>query len=203
MRDALLVQLLLYMCAYCLIFMLSIYMQVSLGHTPQTSGLLLALASLLMAASAPIAGALSDRVAPRVIASVGVAAVLACTIMASRLGPETSLVYVAGVVVLQGLGFGLFASPNMTIIMNSATAQTVGMASALSAKSRALGMILGMLVSVVLISLELGDEPVEQHPREFIEVMVVAFEVLSVVGVVALLISMFTGARSHASRDDA
>ncbi|KIG17703.1 Efflux pump antibiotic resistance protein [Enhygromyxa salina] len=193
MRDALLVQLLVYMSAYCLVFMLSIYLQVSLGHSAEKSGLLLALASLLMAASAPVAGALSDRVSPRVIASLGVGSVLACTLMATQLGPQTSLAYVAVLVVLQGLGYGLFASPNMTIIMNSATAQTVGMASALSAKSRALGMILGMLVTVVLISWKLGDAPVEQHPAEFIEVVVVGFEVLALVGAVALLISVSTG----------
>ncbi|PRP94263.1 MFS transporter [Enhygromyxa salina] len=198
MRDALLVQLLVYMSAYCLVFMLSIYTQVSLGQTAQTSGLLLALASLLMAAAAPIAGALSDRAPPRVIASVGVAAVLACTLMATQLGPETSLIYVAGIVVMQGLGFGLFASPNMTIIMNSATARTLGVASALSAKSRALGMILGMLVGVVLISAKLGDAPVEEHPREFNEVVVIAFAVLSGVGTLALLISLFTGRRAPA-----
>lgn len=196
MRDALLVQMLVYMSAYCLVFMLSIYMQVSLGHTPQTSGLLIALASLLMAASAPIAGALSDRVPPRVIASVGVAALLGCMVMATQLGPDTSLVYVGGIVVLQGLGFGLFSSPNMTIIMNSATAQTLGVASALSAKSRALGMIMGMLISVVLISYKIGDEPVEQHPREFIDVVTIAFGVLAVVGAVALVISVFVGARA-------
>ena len=45
LSAALLVQLLLYMSAYCTIFMLSIYMQISLGHAAKTSGQIIAIGS--------------------------------------------------------------------------------------------------------------------------------------------------------------
>lgn len=193
MRSALFVQLLLYMSAYCSTFMLSIYLQVCLGHSAQTAGLTLAIGAVLMAATAPIAGALADRLRPRMIASLGVASIVVCTLLASTLDGGSNLGFVAMILVFQGLGFGLFSSPNMTLIMNSAEADAVSMASALSAKARSLGMISGMLVVAVLISLELGDAPVESAPATFIEISNRAFAALAGLSLFAFTASLLAG----------
>lgn len=193
LRSALLVQMLLYTSGYCSVFVLSIYLQVSLGHPAQTTGLLIALGSVLMAVTAPIAGFLSDRLRATVFASLGVAAVLICSLMATRLNADTGLGFVAAILVVHGLGYGLFASPNMTMVMNSASPETLGQVSALSAKARALGMIAGVLIGAVLISLELGHESVQDHPIEFIAITVAAFWILAALAGLALVISLLTG----------
>lgn len=195
LRSALLVQLLLYTSGYCSTFVLSIYLQVSLGHTAETAGLLLGLGSLLMAITAPIAGFLSDRLHAAVFASAGVTAVLICSLMATTLDADTSLGFVAAILIMHGLGYGLFASPNMTMVMNSATADTLSQVSAMSAKARSLGMIFGVLIGAVLISLELGHEQVEAHPMEFISITVAAFRMLAVLAGVGLVISLVAGRR--------
>jgi MFS family permease len=197
MRAALLVQMLLYLSAFCSTFMLSVYMQVSLGHPAKTSGYMLSISGVLMAMIAPVAGALSDRTRPGLIAGVGVSMVLAASLVGTQLTPESSLGHVAWVLALQGIGFALFSSPNMTIIMNSAAKSEVSMASALGAKARSLGMISGMLVTSLLIAVHIGNDAVEEHPLEFVAVVVAGFSIMAVSNALALLVSVLTGLRSH------
>ena len=190
LRGALSVQMLLYMSAFSSIFMLSIYMQVSLGHSARVAGQVLAIGSILMALTSPVAGRLADRYPPRMLSSLGVLGVLASVLLALSLDDSSSLAMVTLVLAVQGLGFAFFSSPNMTTIMNSVSAESTSMASALAAKSRSLGMVIGMLITTVLISLNLGNDPVAQHPLRFIDIMVSAFAILAALSVAALVVSI-------------
>ncbi len=195
LRNALLVQMLIYMSAFSSIFMLSIYMQVSLGHPARLAGQVLASGSILMALASPVAGRLADRYPPGAVASFGVGGVLASVIIATALHQGSSLAIVVLVLAVQGLGFAFFSSPNMTTIMNSVSADTVSMASALGAKSRSLGMVSGMLIAAVLISLSIGNDPIAEHPARFIGIMVTAFTVLATLSAMALAVSLLARGR--------
>src|SRR6185503_17381729 len=85
LRNALFVQWLLYCNAFGSVFLLSLHMQSVLGHAANTAGLVLAVSTLLMAALAPFAGRLADRIQPARVASVGVAVVLIAALMATQL----------------------------------------------------------------------------------------------------------------------
>jgi MFS family permease len=203
LRNALLVQLLLYANAFSSIFLLSIYAQVSLGHSAETSGQVLAVGAVVMAVMAPVAGILTDRYRPRLILGFGVAWVLLSALMATTLDERSSLAFVALVLAAHGLGFGLFLSPNTTIIMNSVSANATGTASALGAKARSLGMVSGMLVTTILISLAIGNDPIDQHPIRFIETMVTVFSILAVLTAVALVLCFLTTTRRQIDSPDA
>ncbi|MCK6551418.1 MFS transporter [Myxococcota bacterium] len=190
LADALLVQMLLYMNAATVAFMLSLYMQVSLGEPAKVSGQILALGTVLMAVLAPVAGALADRHHPRVISSVGVACVVATSAFGTTLGADSSLVAVGALLVVQGLGFALFSSPNMATIMNSVPQERMGLASALGAKSRSLGMVLGMLVPSLLVSLDFGTAPITDDPLRFVSTMTTAFAVLTATTALALFVGV-------------
>ncbi|HFE47114.1 MAG TPA: MFS transporter [Nannocystis exedens] len=190
LRGALVVQALLYMSAYASLFMLSLYLQAVLGRTPALAGRVLALGTVLMAVCAPIAGALADRLRPALLASVGVASVLLSSLLAVALGPGSELHAVVMVLAAQGIGFAFFSSPNMTLIMNSVPNSAVGGASALGATSRSFGMISGMLMISVLLTLALGDLPVASAPLRFIEVMHSAYSLLAVAGALALVLCL-------------
>src|SRR5205807_903755 len=133
LRNALLVQWLLYCNAFGAVFLLSLYMQTVLGHSANTSGEVLAVGTLLMAAIAPAAGILSDRYRPSVIASCGVGVVLIAALLATGLGAGSHLLHVGLVLAVQGLGFAFFSSPNMTMVMNAVPPKRTSIASALSA----------------------------------------------------------------------
>jgi hypothetical protein len=83
----------------------------------------------------------------------------------------------------------------MTIIMSSVSADATSMASALGAMARYLGMLAGMLITVVVIAVHIGNDPVDQHPIRFIETMVTAFSMLSFLTAVALGVCFLTRTR--------
>ncbi|MGQ0655169.1 MAG: MFS transporter [Betaproteobacteria bacterium] len=186
---ALLVQCLLYCNAFGAVFLLAIYVQAVLGRGADVAGEVLAVGSLLMAAVAPFAGRLADRVRPGVVASWGVGIALIAGVWAAFLGAGWSLVEVALVLAIQGVGFAFFSSPNMARAMNSVPRERSGLAGGLSATARSFGMVLGMLIVGALVSVNLGHEPVGADPARFIATMQAAFWVLAALTALALAIS--------------
>jgi hypothetical protein len=81
--------------------------------------------------------------------------------------------------VTQGIGFAMFSSPNMAIIMNSVQPNEYGIASALSANMRSLGMVLSMMMITVFMSFYLGTHMIDTHPAEFLSVMHSSFFVFA------------------------
>ncbi len=195
--KALLVQWLLYCNAFGTVFLLSLYMQTVLAHGANTAGQVLAVGTLLMAAIAPFAGSLADRIRPAVIASCGVAVVLVAALMATALGAGSHLVFVGLVLAVQGVGFAFFSSPNMTMVMNAVPPDRTGIASALSATARSLGMVSGMLIVAALVSLNLGHDPVGADPARFVATMNTSFWILAAVTFAALAASLLNKKRSH------
>ena len=198
--SALLVQWLLYCNAFGTVFLLSLYLQSVLGHAANTAGQVLAVGMLLMAAIAPAAGALADRLRPALIASCGVAVVLVAALAATLLGAGSSLIHVGLVLAVQGVGFAFFSSPNMTMVMNAVPRSRSGIASALSATARSLGMVSGMLIVAALVSLNLGHEPPGADPARYVATMRTAFWILAGVTAAALAVSLLR-ARRHVLLD--
>lgn len=201
LRSALVMQALLYTSAISVAFLLGIYMQVTLGKSALLSGQVLALGSLLMAVVAPLAGALSDRYRPAPIALGGMALVGVTALASTSFDAASSLAVVSAVLALQGIGFALFSSPNMAIIMNSVPRAQASTASALAAKSRSFGMLAGMAIAAAMISLHLGNEPVEREPLRFIAPMQAAFWVLTCLAAIALALGLATGRRPAKASD--
>lgn len=186
LRNALLVQVLIYTNAIGAAFLLSIYMQVTLGHSARLAGQIIGLGSILMAVVSPFAGILADRYRPAPIALGGVALLAIGAFMLTTLDAGSSLFLIAAALAVQGVGFALFSSPNMAIVMNSVSRERASMASALVAKGRSFGMLMGVTIAVALISLYLGNEPVDREPLRFLEPMIAAFWVLAILTVAAL-----------------
>ena len=190
LRNALFVQWLLYCNAFGSVFLLSLHMQSVLGHAANTAGLVLAVSTLLMAALAPFAGHLADRLQPARVASVGVAVVLIAALMATRLDAGSHLLTIGLVLAVQGVGFAFFSSPNMAMVMNAVPRERTGIASALSATARSLGMVSGMLIVGALVSLNLGHDPVGADPARFVATMHTSFWILAAVTALALTVSL-------------
>ncbi|TMG42199.1 MAG: MFS transporter [Chloroflexi bacterium] len=190
LRNALVVQWLLYCNAFGTVFLLSLYMQTVLGRTPETAGGVLAIGTLLMAAIAPLAGILADRARPALIAASGVGVVLVAALGATTLGAGAPLLAVGLVLAVQGVGFAFFSSPNMTMVMNAVPPERTGIAAALSASARSLGMVSGMLIVGALVSINLGHEPIGADPARFIATMHTSFWILAAVTGAALALSL-------------
>ena len=190
LRGALLVQWLLYCNAFGTVFLLALYLQSVLGRAAATAGLVIAVGTLLMAGIAPLVGRLADRRRPARLASAGVAAVLVAALMATRLDAHSSLAYVTLLLAVQGAGFAFFSTPNMTMVMNAVPAERTGIASAMSAAARSLGMVSGMLIVGAAVSLQLGHAPVEADPARFVATLQASFWILAAVSAAAFAFSL-------------
>ena len=189
LSSALLTQLLLYLNAYCSIFLLSLFLQVQRGMPARSAGFVLATGSVVMASIAPFAGRVADRLRPQLLAGLGIGAVCFSSLLGFWLDANAPAWRVALVLAAQGVGFGLFSSPNLSLILGSLPRDRSGFASAVAAQSRSLGMFSGMAVTSALIATNFGSRPVRDHPAGVVTTLHSAYAVLLATGVIALLIA--------------
>ena len=111
---------------------------------------------LVMALFSPLAGRLSDRHEPRVVASLGMGLSAAGLLVFAFLGRTTHLAAIVANLMLVGLGFALFSSPNTHAIMSSVLPRQYGVASAFLATMRLVGQMLSMGIATLVFSLFIG-----------------------------------------------
>jgi EmrB/QacA subfamily drug resistance transporter len=168
-------------------FLLSLYLQVVKGFAPVHAGLILVIQPAVQALLSPLAGVLSDRFNAAAMATLGMAL---CGVGLLGLGyiHADSEVWVIGwLLALMGLGFALFASPNMSVIMGSVAPKDYSIASSLVATMRTFGMSLSMGIATVVFGFLLhGRQVSPENIPQFLASMRIIFEVcagLCVVGV--------------------
>jgi EmrB/QacA subfamily drug resistance transporter len=149
-----------YSATFAVTFLLSLYLQYIEGLTPQEAGLVLIAQPVLMALCSPLAGRLSDRIEPRIIASAGMALTAVGLGVLLLLDFDTPVPAVVGILMLLGIGFALFSSPNMNAIMGSVDRRLYGIASGAVATMRLLGQMFSMAVATVVFSLLIGHNEI-------------------------------------------
>ena len=153
---ALTVQLLTYAGAFGTSFLFSIYLQEARGWSAAEAGRILMISPVLMALLAPPSGRLADRVRPQLLVTCGVVMILAGTAAAIPVPSTGSLVLLVLSLVGHGVGFALFSSPNMAVIMSTAPRERTAMASALASLMRTLGMVFAMMLITVFLAVHVG-----------------------------------------------
>lgn len=148
-----------YGATFAVTFLMSLYLQHLRGMTPQGAGTVLVAQPVMMALFSPMAGRLSDRVEPRIIATMGMALTAAGLALLTRIGPDTSTAFVLGALMLMGFGFALFSSPNMNAIMGAVPPRFYGTASGMVGTMRLLGQVFSMALATLLFSLIIGARP--------------------------------------------
>ncbi len=122
------------------------YLENTLGYSVQQVGFLLAVVPIALGITAPISGALSDRLGSRPISVVGLAVTVLGFLTLSTLTTETTAAGFALRYLPVGIGVGLFQSPNNSAIMGSVERKRLGVASSLLAITRSLGQTVGLAV---------------------------------------------------------
>jgi len=145
-----------YSATFAITFLLSLYLQYLKGYTPGSAGLILVAMPAMQAFFSPLAGRLSDRIEPRLIASAGMALTTIGLVLFIFLNEETSLKLIIGNLILIGFGLALFVSPNTNAIMSSVPKTAYGVASATLATSRQVGLVFSMGIAMLIFALYMG-----------------------------------------------
>ena len=145
-----------YSATFAVAFLLSLYLQYIKGLSPQSAGLILVAAPVVQAIFSPLAGRLSDRIEPRILASVGMGLTATGLVLFTSLSEKTSLGFIVAGLVILGFGFALFSSPNTNAVMSSVEKRFYGVASGTLATMRQIGMTFSMGMAMLLFALYIG-----------------------------------------------
>jgi len=133
-----------YVALFVQTILLPFYLREGLGLKSAAAGLLLIAQPLLMALVASPAGALSDRLGTRSLATTGMLLMATSLAGMTALDQGSSQLVVFAWLALLGLGTGVFISPNSSALMGAAPRQQQGVAGGVMAVARNFGMVLGI-----------------------------------------------------------
>src|SRR5271157_364975 len=180
-----------YSATFAITFFLGLYLQYIKKLDPETAGEILVCQPVVMAICSPFAGRLSDRIEPRIVASMGMGLGAAGLFLLTFLHANTTLKFVIVDLVILGLGMALFSSPNTNAVMSSVEKRFYGVASGTLGTMRLTGQMFSMGIAIFIFAIHIGHTQItpEYYPA-FLTSMKSAFiffGVLSVSGVFASL----------------
>lgn len=183
-----------YSATFAISYLLSLYLQYIKGFEPQQAGLILVAQPLIQALFSPIAGGLSDRMEPRMVASLGMAVTSAGLAFFIFLTENTSIEYIIAALSVVGFGFALFSSPNTNAIMGSVTKKYYGVASGIIGSARSVGQAFSMGITSLVMVFYMGNIQISRsnHPNFIISIKV-TFIILTILCFFGIFASIARG----------
>ncbi len=130
----------------------------SFSSTPLWAGIYLIPMSIGFLSSGPVSGRLSDRYGQRWFSTLGMVAAAVTYVLLLALPVNFPYPVFALLILINGLGVGMFAAPNTTTMMNSVPPDDRGAASGMRATSMNSGFVLsiGIFFSLMIVGLSSG-----------------------------------------------
>ncbi|MHB1391231.1 MAG: MFS transporter [Thermoleophilia bacterium] len=145
-----------YSATFAVTFLLSLYLQYTKGFSPLMAGAVLVPQPLVMTVLSPFAGRLSDRIEPVIVASMGMAVTTLGLFFLIFIGEDTSLALIIPNLVILGIGFALFSSPNTHAVMGSVEKKYYGVAAGTLGTMRTIGQSLSMGIAMMIFAVYIG-----------------------------------------------
>lgn len=175
-------------------FLMSLYLQYIKGFSPGHAGLVLVSQPIVQAILSPVAGKISDRIEPQIVASVGMGATAIGLGALSFLDENTGLVFIISGLAFLGFGFALFSSPNTNAIMSSVERKLYGVASSTVATMRITGQMLSMGIATLVFALLIGTAQITPaYYPQFMQSVHFAFMIFAALCVIGVFASLSRG----------
>jgi len=133
-------------------FLMPFYLQNILHFSPSQMGWIIVASSVVIVMFAPLAGWLSDRLGSRLLCTVGSALIVIAQFFIASLGIEASIPRIIFPLLLSGLGWAAFNSPNQSAILGSVPRDQVGTASGMNTTAARTGGAMGVALSATLFT---------------------------------------------------
>jgi len=150
-----------YTAVFANIVLVSLYLQYLKGLSATMTGSIMMVQPLTMAVFSPFVGRLSDKLEPRIIASVGMVITACGLLMLGSMNMHSTISTLITALIITGFGFSLFSSPNANAIMSAVDKQYYGSATGSLATMRILGQMTSMVVVTLVFSMLIGQTPIE------------------------------------------
>lgn len=187
-----------YAATFAVTFLLSLYLQYIKGMTASDAGVLLVTQPVFMTLAASFSGRLSDTFDPRILASAGMAVIVAGLGMLAFLGESTSSVFLMASLIVLGTGFGVFSSPNTNAVMSSVEKRYLGVASATIGTMRLAGQMISMAIATLVLHAMLGESRiVPANHLLFVRGIRIIFAVFALLCTLGVFASLARGERDR------
>lgn len=177
---------------YAIITVINYNLQYIRGLDPQQSSIFLMIAPIAQVVITPIAGGLSDKYNPLKLSAIGMLLAGIGTFMVAMFSVESSEMFLIVSLVLQGLGFGVFSSPNTNAIMSAVPAKNTSMASASASAMRVIGQTVSTGILTLVFAFIMGKALIAPENYHLVitscEIIAIIFTVFCIISIIASLI---------------
>jgi MFS family permease len=191
------------LCSYLAIMVvttiLNYHFQYVRGWNAQMAGLILIVTPIIMAILAPNTGKLSDRIHPQKLAAAGMAIASIALFILTFLSNDMPVYLVVIAMILQGIGMGLFSSPNMNAIMSSVPPKDAPTASASQATMRTIGQTMSLGLLTLIFALVMGNLPLS---TQYADMIVHSSQIICTISMCACILSIFASLVGIRSKDE-
>ncbi|WEV61273.1 MFS transporter [Streptococcaceae bacterium ESL0729] len=197
--GSLLSALFIFIAAFFYTMIMPFYLQEVKGLNPSQAGMIMMVMPLVQIVFSPVAGILADKYDRQKLTLIGLILLSAGIFTYSFWKRDTDLMIIVISVAVTALGNALFQAPNNTIVMSSVEAQDLGIAGALNALARNLGMVIGVAVSTLSMNLLVANQAghhvndIASNPTYFVRAMHDSFLIASLF----CLIAIFFNSMNH------
>ena len=146
-------------------FFITLYMQTVLGLSALETGVRFLPMTLLIIATAPIAGRLSDRYGSRGLLAIGMTLVAASLFLESRITDTSGYLTLLPAFLVGGVGMGMTMSPMTAAVMGSVDRAKAGAASGVLSMTRMIGGVFGVAALTAMFSHLAASRAAAGHGR--------------------------------------
>ncbi|MDX1519977.1 MAG: MFS transporter, partial [Gammaproteobacteria bacterium] len=180
----------LYTATFANVVLISLYLQYLQNMSAAGAGMVMMIQPLIMALFSPLAGRLSDRIQPRLIATLGLFTSMIGLLVLAGMTAESNIKTVILALALTGLGFALFSSPNVNAIMSSVERKFYGSATGVLATMRIVGQLFSMILVTTVFSFFLGSSLITEENYDLLQRAIsVTFCIASAICIPGILFS--------------
>ncbi len=185
-----------YSSSFGMVVFFSLYLQVVRGLSVKQAGFYLAVQFIVQAITSPIAGRLMPVYGGSKLSALGVGICGLGFVASAFFTKDSPMIYFFLAQVGLGVGTGLFAAPNTTMILESVDKAHLGQAASVAGNMRTSGALVNTAIISITLGIFLGDAPVTP---ENIDAFLLSMKVdLILFGILNLIAIGFALAREKA-----
>ena len=177
---------------------LNYHFQYVRGWDAQISGIMLIVTPILMALIAPNSGKLSDRIHPQKLAAIGIGIATIALAILIFLDADTPLYLIVAAMILQGIGMGLFTTPNTNAIMSSVPQNETPNASAAQSAMRTIGQTMSLGILTLVFAWIMGNLKLSS---QYADLIVYSSQLVCLICTIICIIAIFASLVGIRSKD--
>lgn len=175
-------------------FVIPFFLQNVLGYLPSKVGMMVFPVSLTVMVMAPVGGKFSDKVGVRIPATLGLLLTSLTIFSFTYLKEDATVHEILWRQIVLGIGIALFNPANNNAIISCLPIDKVGVASSFSALSRNLGLVMGVALAEMIISLH---PLTDKKGVPTLESMNQVWRIILVIGLLAVVLSWIRGGKTE------